>query len=62
MARSLAMEIRHLRTIVAVARHGSLTKAGDELFLTQSAISQQIRRLEEEWASRSSTAPAAACS
>jgi DNA-binding transcriptional LysR family regulator len=42
------MEIRHLRTIVAVARHGSLTKAGDELFLTQSAISQQIRRLEEE--------------
>jgi DNA-binding transcriptional LysR family regulator len=48
MARSLAMEIRHLRTIVAVARHGSLTKAGDELFLTQSAISQQIRRLEEE--------------
>jgi DNA-binding transcriptional LysR family regulator len=42
------MELRHLRTIVAVARHQSLTKAGDELFLTQSAVSQQIRRLEEE--------------
>ena len=42
------MELRHLRTIDAVARHGSLTKAGDELFLTQSAVSQQIRRLEEE--------------
>ena len=42
------MELRHLRTIAAVARHRSLTKAGDELFLTQSAVSQQVRRLEEE--------------
>jgi DNA-binding transcriptional LysR family regulator len=42
------MELRHLRTIVAVAQHRSLTKAGEELYLTQSAISQQIRRLEEE--------------
>ena len=42
------MELRHLRTIVAVAQHRSLTKAGEELFLTQSAISQQIRRLHAE--------------
>ena len=42
------MELRHLRTIVAVARHRSFTKAAEELFLAQSAISQQIRRLEEE--------------
>jgi DNA-binding transcriptional LysR family regulator len=42
------MELRHLRTIVAVAHHRSLTKAGEELYLTQSAISQQIRRLERE--------------
>jgi DNA-binding transcriptional LysR family regulator len=42
------MELRHLRTIVAVAQHRSLTKAGEELYLTQSAISQQIRRLEKE--------------
>jgi DNA-binding transcriptional LysR family regulator len=42
------MELRHLRTIVAVAEHGSLTKAGEELYLSQSAVSQQVRRLEEE--------------
>jgi DNA-binding transcriptional LysR family regulator len=44
----LRMELRHLRTIVAVAEHRSLTKAGEELYLTQSAVSQQIRRLEQE--------------
>ena len=42
------MELRHLRTIAAVARHRSFTKAGEELHLAQSAISQQIRRLEHE--------------
>jgi DNA-binding transcriptional LysR family regulator len=42
------MELRHLRTVVAVARHGSFTKAGEELHLAQSAVSQQVRRFEEE--------------
>jgi DNA-binding transcriptional LysR family regulator len=42
------MEIRHLRSVVAIARHGSFTKAGEELHLAQSAVSQQVRRLEEE--------------
>lgn len=42
------MELRHLRTVVAVARHGSFTKAGEELFMAQSAISQQVRKLETE--------------
>jgi DNA-binding transcriptional LysR family regulator len=42
------MEFRHLRTIDAVARHRSFTKAAEELFLAQSAISQQISRLEAE--------------
>jgi DNA-binding transcriptional LysR family regulator len=42
------MELRHLRTVAAVARHRSLTKAAEQLHLTQSAISQQISRLEHE--------------
>jgi len=42
------MELRHLRAVVAIARHGSLTKAGEELFLAQSAVSQQLSRLESE--------------
>lgn len=36
-----------LRTFVAAARHLSFTGAADELFLTQSAVSKQIRTLEE---------------
>src|SRR3954462_5285359 len=32
----------------AAARHLSFTKAGEELFLTQSAVSRQIKELEDE--------------
>src|SRR5919112_1583800 len=42
------MELRHLRTLEAIARHGSFTRAAEELHLAQSALSQQIRRLEAE--------------
>jgi DNA-binding transcriptional LysR family regulator len=41
------MELRTLRAFVAVARHKSFTQGAEELFLTQSAVSQQIRALEE---------------
>ena len=32
----------------AAARHLSFTKAGEELFLTQSAVSRQIKELEDQ--------------
>lgn len=38
-----------LRALEAVARHLSYTHAADELFVTQSAISHQIKHLEELW-------------
>ena len=36
-----------LRSFEAVARHLSFTKAANELFVTQSAVSRQIKMLEE---------------
>ena len=42
------MELRRLEYFAAVARHGSFTRAAQELWITQSALSQQVRRLEAE--------------
>jgi LysR family transcriptional regulator, transcription activator of glutamate synthase operon len=42
------VELRQLRSVEAVARHRHFTRAAEELHLAQSALSHQIRRLEEE--------------
>lgn len=46
-----------LKAFVAVADHRSFTRAATALNRTQSAVSMQIKRLEERWAPRSFTAP-----
>jgi len=43
------LELRHLRTLVALRDAGSLTRAAELLNLTQSALSQQVRLLEDRY-------------
>jgi LysR family transcriptional regulator, low CO2-responsive transcriptional regulator len=44
----IAMEIRQLRSLIAIAETGTFTAAAKRLHLTQAAISMQIRQLEDE--------------
>ena len=48
MERNSLIEISQLQTLASVARHGSFSKAADELGVTQSAISQSIKTLESK--------------
>ncbi len=44
----VAMELRQLRHFVAVAEDGNISRAAKRVFLTQPALSRQIKALEEE--------------
>jgi LysR family transcriptional regulator for metE and metH len=43
------LEIKHLKTLHALAEQGNLVKTADSLFMTQSALSHQIKQLEEHY-------------
>jgi LysR family transcriptional regulator of gallate degradation len=43
---SLTVSLRHLRAFVAVADHGSVTKASEALFRAQSAVTRSVHELE----------------
>lgn len=42
------MELNQLKSFVAVAHHGNLTQAAERLFLSQPAVSAQIKAVEAE--------------
>jgi LysR family transcriptional regulator, glycine cleavage system transcriptional activator len=47
LPRSRQLRLDLLHTFEAAARHLSFTRAGEELFLSQSAVSRQVQQLEE---------------
>ncbi len=45
-------DVKHLQTLVALEHHGSLSAAAQSLFVTPTALSHQIRQLEERLSTR----------
>lgn len=42
------LSVRHLRAFIAVARHGSFTRAAEHLHVTQSSLTATIKQLESQ--------------
>jgi DNA-binding transcriptional LysR family regulator len=47
-ARTIAIDLRHFRSFVAVAEEGKIGLAATRLFMTQPAVSRQMQQLERE--------------
>lgn len=46
--RGTTMNIKHLKALIAVAEAGSITRAADQIFIAQPALSQRLSALEDE--------------
>ena len=44
----IGLDVRQLKCVEAVARHRNFTRAAEDIHLSQSAVSQQVSRLEAE--------------
>lgn len=44
----MSLDLRQLQVFEALARHGSITRAAEELRVTQPAVSIQLRKIEEQ--------------
>ena len=48
--RPIALELRHFRLVLAIHEHGGVTRAAEQLNVTQSALSHQLAEIEERLA------------
>lgn len=47
LRKGLAMDLKQIEYIIKIADEKSITRAAEKLFLTQSALNQQLLRLEK---------------